>query len=300
MDTHTREEADRRGQRASWIAAGLFVVGVAVVFARFGGWYDERRYLELREHESRRQRFEIERIRQMASSTSPCAISLVSVEGVDLARWMTSNDPLARSLGLAGRGDAAVSPSTLDSLRTIGKVSWVVNWPGTTTEWVSALARQLRTGGIETAIVSGTPLTEGERLVVGGGFEHIHDGVPDLTEFLREGDAAWVCAEAARFVDRPRERRAFVWQRQVEPTPPHLLQRRFAEWGSAGGEIVSVDHYVGRFFAYAGAGRCTTSPVLLVEGAVGQGAVFPVLAVHVSLPDTITVERVAAALSIDR
>ncbi len=252
--------ADRRGRRASWIAAALFVLVIAGVRLGLGDRLARERYLTLREHEFRRNRFEIERILDTVTPGRPCPIVVWEVQGTTLEELEASPEWNA-------------APLTVEVVRDDGGPCTAADLLATLVETVRDRSADGDAGALRPRwrcdLISSTPVDPAG--AVPAFVDGVHDDVPDVTSYLTEGDASWVGLETVRILERPADERRLVWARHTEPTPPHLAHARFGG-GARASELSATAFYLERVREYLRRRGCERAAILIaVDGASGLG-----------------------------
>jgi hypothetical protein len=250
-------DADRRGRRASWIAAGLFVAVVVALWPQLRAWYAVERYRRLREHRIYRNWHELDGVTAAATSRSLCGAIVTIID--DLVWERDGRPPL----------------STIDSLRSAGTEFRITAGGSASIDTLlAALARAARAVGSEAMLVSGLPLDDAASEVLRGVFDRVDDDVPEITPYLAEGDASWVALQGARAVEAASRTRPFLLcLRFPELRAPPLAHDRFARGRAELSEEAAVDHYLGELLRYVRAGGCAGLPVVVATSAAEGGVV---------------------------
>jgi hypothetical protein len=248
-------DADRRGRRASWIAAGLFVAVVAALWPQLRAWYAVERYRRLREHRIYRNWHELDRMTAAATVRSRYGAIVAVID--DLVWERGSRPPL----------------STIDSLRSAGAELRITADGGASIDTLlAALARAARAAGSETVLVSGLPLGGAASPVLRAAFDRVDDEVPEITSYLVEGDASWVALRGARALESADATRSFLLcLRFPELRAPPLAHDRFARGRAELSEEAAVDHYLGALLRYVRAAGCEGLPVVVATSSAGGG-----------------------------
>jgi len=240
-DPRSAPEAMRRGRRASGIAV-LVAVVVLVLFRVFGWeWFERTRYLTLREHELRRDRFEIERLIAAATHDPLGGALLLTLEGIP---WppdpgIGAATPVLDSLmAIAGpmeleldRTSPSRVPGPADGVSPVHRMERAA----------LAIAFRCDDEGWLTGAVTGP-----DRRPPEDAFDWVEADPPRITGYHREADATWSTVSALRMWERPRDRALLLWVRYEEPLPPHLPRRDYPSPSAWANEIAATDDYVGR------------------------------------------------------
>jgi hypothetical protein len=244
-------DADRRGRRASWIAVILFIVLCVLSWPTLTGWYRQERYVRLREHQMRRNRFAIEDVIREADPRTRCGLLIVTIDELKVGEW-----------------EATDATRTLDSLATIGRHIRIRDLPDGDVDAVRSLitplAERARNLGYASAAVIGSELSAADAAVLGDLFGTIRNDLPHFSGFLREGEASWVSLEAVHELSAPVERPLFLWLRYTELSKPHLAHQHFDIPEPRTSELVAIDHYLGRVLRFIWAVGCGERMRLLV------------------------------------
>ena len=243
------DAADRRGRRASWIAAALVVLVVVAVRMGLGDRLARERYLTLREHEFRRNRFEIARILDTVVPGQPCPIVVWEIEGVALDELLESEEWTSRPHVVsvdADEGGRSTAVALVEALMATAAADSEVSV--TTTSWRCDL-------------VSARPIEPGKQVPTF--VDGVHDDVPDISPYRTEGDASWVALETIRALERPPVEHRLVWARHVEPTRPHLSHAKFGGDARAS-ELSATAFYAQRVREYLRRRGCPLGRLLLV------------------------------------
>jgi hypothetical protein len=226
-DPRCSPEADRRGRRGSIVAVGVAIL-VLILFRSFGWeWYERTRYLTLREHELRRDRFEIERLIAGAAHDPLGGALLVTFEGVP---W-----PADSALGVA--------TPVLDSLFALGEPMDFepVGEEDPVIRLATEVAVRCRANGWLTAAVTGPARPPAEHI-----FDWVERTPPRITGYHHEADATWSTVAALRMWERPRSQPLLLWVRYEEALPPHLPRRDYTGRSAWANEVEAIDDYLGR------------------------------------------------------
>ncbi len=267
-------ESDRRGRRASWIAAALFIVLCVIVFRLLGPWFARERYVRLREHEMRRNRFTIEALISRAEPADVSGVLLVSIDAMREKDWR----------------DVDATP-TLDSLRALGGDIVIEGVsPDADAAFSGVVIPVVQAGremGFATAAVVGHTMSDSTAALLRD-FDHVRNDFPAITSYHHEGEATWVSLAAVRELTAGEGEPMLLWLRYTELSPPHLGHDRLRIGNPRVSELNAIDHYLGQILAFIRAVECEERVAILVIGSeADESGRMRGIAVHADLADTV-------------